>query len=268
MRIKRYIYFILCLCLSINAFALELNRDLKTIIADGKLTVAFVPTDSSNYVYYGANQQLQGFDVEIAQRIAKALSIKLVPVIASNYDEAIALVANKKAELAISNITATYERGKYVLFSQPYNKSYFSVIENRQNANAIDLTRSKVIAKYNQPGIKLGVIGGTTFTDIAAKYFPKAIVTIYNDPKQILKDVADKNINAALVDSQDGKNFLKQSPQMALSVTVTQVNNWALNDAIVMDYRHLNLMLWINLFLETLEDDGTLKEMRTRYFEK
>lgn len=266
---KKIIYLIVGLCfLGNTAFAsmMVMNTDLQEIVKDGKLTVAFVPSLSTPYVYYDANQQLQGFDVELAHHIAKALSVTLDPVIATNYNQAVELVANKQVEFAISNITRTPARGKYVLFSRAYNTGYFTVLENRQNATAIDITREKIVTKYNQPGYVLGVIEGSVFGDFVKEYFPNTTLKAYTDEKQMLIDVANKKINAAFTDYIIGKTLLKKSPELYLSVTTTKVTDWILEDGIVMDMTRFNLMYWINLFLITLEQDGTLKNMRTKYF--
>ncbi len=166
---KKIIYSIFFCLLSVNTFAMQLSNDLQEIVKDGKLTVAFVSPD--------VNKQTYAFDKELALKIANELSVTLNPVIANSHDEAVALVASKQAELAISNITRTPKRGKYVLFSAPYNNSYLALIENRNNANVTDVTREKIIKKYNQPNMKIGALEGTVFADIAKNYFPKAKLT-------------------------------------------------------------------------------------------
>ncbi len=184
----------------------------------------------------------------------------------THYDDAVALVANKKAEMAISNITRTPERGKYVLFSRPYNINYLAAIESRSNAKLTDLSRDQIIEKYNQPGIIIGAASGAVFADIAQDYFPKAKVAIYEDEKQMLLDIENKKINVALTDNVLGRIILKNAPELSLSVTQTPVNDWILEDAIVMNSQHIHLMFWIDLLLETFEHDGTLKNLRAQYF--
>jgi ABC-type amino acid transport substrate-binding protein len=256
---KKIIYSLLFSCLFMqNTFALKLNSDLQQIVKDGKLTVAFVSSST--------NQQIQGFDVELATRIADELSVKLDPISANNYNDAVALVADKKAELAISNITRTPERGKYVLFSRPYNSSSLTVIESRRNATATDTTREKIIKKYNHPGFILGVAEGTVFADIVKDYFQQAQVVTYRNERQMLLDVDSEKINAAITDNVLGRALLRDSPELSVSVTTTKVNDWILEDAIVMNTEQIELMYWINLFLETLEQDGTLENMRSKYF--
>lgn len=256
--VKKIIYAVLFSCFMHNVLALQLNSDLEEIVKDGKLTVAFV--SSSN------NQQVKSFDVALATLIADELSVKLDPIYAMNYNEAIALVANKKAELAISNITRTPERGKYVFFSRPYNANTLSMIESRSNASATDSTREKIIKKYNQAGVVLGAVDGAVFAAIGTDYFPKAQIVTYQDEKQMLMDIDNKKINAIISDDLIGKAILRSAPELSLSVTITKVNDWLLEDAIVMNTDHMKLMYWINLFLETLEQDGTLKNMRSQYF--
>lgn len=263
--LKKLCAFVFSCILMGQCFALPMNQDIEQIVKDGKLTVAFFPSDVSPYVYYDDNHALQGFDVVLANRIAQELDVKLDPIIAKNYNEAVEWVATKRAELAISNITRSPERGKYVLFSRPYNTGYLTVIENRSSATATDITREEMIEKYNQQGFVIGIAQGTVFGEIAKVYFPNAQIIAYADEKQMFADVGNKKINAGITDYILGKSYLKKSPELSLSVTSTKINDWGLEDAIVMDMNSINLMYWINLFLETLEQDGTLKNMRAQY---
>ncbi len=268
MLIKKTLLFLFWLVLGLNnAYALALNKDLQKIVKDGKLTVAFVTNPPSPYVSFDDAHQLQGFDVELANQIAQALDVKLEPVYAADFNAAIAMVANKQAELVISNITRTYERGKYVLFSRPYNTGYLTVIESRTNATATDITRNNMINKYNQSGYIIGVQEGTVFSDVVKEYFPLATIASYKDDKQILLDISAKKINAAITDNVVGKSLVRKFPELSLSVTTTKVKDWGLEDAIVMNMDDLYLLYWINLFLEIHEQDGSLKRMRAHYFD-
>ena len=267
MLFKKALCFLFLIFFGIQTYALSLNKDLQKIVKDGKLTVAFVTSPPSPYVYFDPHQQLQGFDVELARQIAEALDVKLEPVYADDFNTAIEMVANKKAELAISNITRTYERGKYVLFSHPYNTGYLTVIESRSSATATDITRDKMINKYNHSGFVIGVLAGTVFGDLVKSYFPLATLIAYENDKQILIDIANKKIHAGISDNIVGKSLLRTFPELSLSVTTTKVKDWGLEDAIVIGMDDLYLLNWINLFLEIHEQDGSLNRMRSQYFD-
>ncbi|QBC44604.1 transporter substrate-binding domain-containing protein [Iodobacter fluviatilis] len=65
------------------------------------------------------SRQLVGFDVEIAQAIAKKLGVKL-ELLATNPANRIPLLAANKVDLVAANFTVTEERRKQVEFSTPY----------------------------------------------------------------------------------------------------------------------------------------------------
>lgn len=64
-------------------------------------------------------RQLVGYDVDVANEIAKALNVevKLVP---TNPANRIPLLSSQKADLIVANFTVTEERAKVVDFSVPY----------------------------------------------------------------------------------------------------------------------------------------------------
>lgn len=254
--------------LAAKQYDLQINPEIQNVIADGKLTVAFVSFNHPPYVYRDKNHQLQGFDFEIAKKLAKSLSVELNPVFAKNYNEAVMLVIKGEADLAISNITPTIERAKYVLFSQPYNTHYLAVLETRANVTSPELNRKKLIQKYNRPGISIGVMDGTMYYDLVKDYLPNAKVVIYDDKKALLKDVINKKISAAISDNIYTRNLFVESPELALLAVSTKVSDWLLADGIAINIAYPEFVSWVNLFLNTLEEDSTLKLMRMQYFHK
>lgn len=73
------------------------------------------------FEYYDADNEIVGFDIDIAQEIADGLEVEL-EVIASSFDgiqSGVALNA-QDCDMAISGMTITEERAENMLFSEPY----------------------------------------------------------------------------------------------------------------------------------------------------
>lgn len=95
--------------------------DLQTIEQRGRLIVA-VKDNLRPLGFRGADGQLQGLEIEIAQRLAQELlgrkdAVELQPVV--NQDRLTAVLEGK-ADLAIAHITGTPSRSRLVSFSVPY----------------------------------------------------------------------------------------------------------------------------------------------------
>ena len=101
--------------------SLSSAEDLKTIQQRGQIIVA-VKDNLPPLGFRGKDGQLQGLEIEIAQRLAtelvgKADALVLRPVL--NQDR-LATVLDGKADIAIARVTMTASRSRVVAFSIPY----------------------------------------------------------------------------------------------------------------------------------------------------
>ncbi len=98
--------------------------DLQTIRDRGKLIVA-VKDNLRPLGFRGADSQLQGFEIDIAQRLATELlgkpdAVIFKPVL--NQDRLKAVI-DQQVDVAIAQVTYTPGRARIVAFSQPYYTS-------------------------------------------------------------------------------------------------------------------------------------------------
>jgi polar amino acid transport system substrate-binding protein len=125
-----------------SAFA----ADLKTIRERGHLIVA-VKDNLRPLGWRNAQGELQGFEIDIARRLAETIlgkpdAVKFVPV--SNTDR-LKLVMEDKVDLAIAQITATQARSRLVYFSPPYYLNGTSFI-TKQSSGVEKPTQLKSVA--------------------------------------------------------------------------------------------------------------------------
>jgi polar amino acid transport system substrate-binding protein len=95
--------------------------DLATIEQRGRLIVA-VKDNLRPMGFRDAHGKLQGFEIEIAQRLAQDLlgrpnSVELQPV---NNRDRLSIVLDGKVDLTIARVTVTASRSRIVSFSTPY----------------------------------------------------------------------------------------------------------------------------------------------------
>ena len=114
------------LCMSATCLALEsplglpYAKDIKMLVKRGELRVAIYADSSLSPFVIIKGKQIEGYNVDMARAVAAELGVKLRIDRASSYNDAVALVAKGKDDIAISNVTATPERALSVSFTTPY----------------------------------------------------------------------------------------------------------------------------------------------------
>lgn len=133
------------------------SKDLKTIQAQGKLTVA-VKDNLPPLGFRAEDGQLQGLEIEIARRLAQELvgkpdGLVLKPVL--NQDR-LSTVINGEADLAIAKVTATPLRERVVAFSIPYYNDGTALITKDPTIQQLtDLADRAIVVLNNSSTIEI-----------------------------------------------------------------------------------------------------------------
>lgn len=107
----------------------------------------------------GSKEYANGYDVQIAKIIGKKLHRKVV-VEKTEWDGLLPALTSGKIDLIIAGMSPTAERRKAINFSNPYRKSTFVVITNRDNKYAT----AKKLSDFK--GAKLTAQQGTLHYDL------------------------------------------------------------------------------------------------------
>ena len=143
----------------------SLAADLKTIQQQGRLIVA-VKDNLRPLGFRGADNQLRGLEIEIAQRLAQELlgpkgTVVLKPVL--NQDR-LSVLMNGQVDVVIARMTATESRSRLVSFSIPY---YF-------DGTAL-VTKASTIQRVQEAATGTIAVLENSDTIAAVRYrFPKA----------------------------------------------------------------------------------------------
>jgi len=112
--------------LTVLALASVAKADGLDSIMAAKVIKVAVPQDFAPFGFVGKDLKPQGYDIDMANLIAKELGVKaeLVPVTSANR---IAYLQTKKVDLVISSLGKNAEREKAIDFSAPYAPFYSAV---------------------------------------------------------------------------------------------------------------------------------------------
>ncbi|MBW4527449.1 MAG: transporter substrate-binding domain-containing protein [Phormidium tanganyikae FI6-MK23] len=148
--------------------------DLRTIVQRNRLIVG-VKDNVRPLGFRDAQGNLQGFEIEIAQRLAQELigrstAIEFQPV---NNRDRLSVVTDERVDFAIARVTANSSRARIVAFSEPYYLDGTGIItQNAAIQTQRDLTNQTIAVlnnastiatlRYQFPQVKL--VGVESYT--------------------------------------------------------------------------------------------------------
>lgn len=241
--------------------------DIARIKQRGELVVAMYYEDVPPFYMHDANNQLVGIDVEIAHDIANKLGVKLkLNRDSKTYDEIVQTVVNQQADIGLSALSDTLERAKIVRFTKPYWSLKQALLINRLKLPAYknhpNFKKPELL--FNQKGIRIGVIKGSSYIEFAKKLFPLADIVSYDTLAQGVDDTKKANILAFLYDEVEIKNWSKLYPEDSLFLKTDFVTQGVDTLAIAVRWQDTHLLAWLELFIEKSKDNF-LKQLNTKY---
>src|SRR5215471_15397625 len=115
------------------------------------------------------NGNLQGYDIDIANRLAKDLGVT-IDWIKTNAAGRVAMLQTKQADITIGSFTPNLERLKTIGFTDPYSTEVLNLLSR---ADRKDLGS---VADFNRPEVKFAIPRTSTMAKAIATYMPKATV--------------------------------------------------------------------------------------------
>ncbi|MBP8295667.1 MAG: transporter substrate-binding domain-containing protein, partial [Burkholderiales bacterium] len=144
--IKKWIQSIAFVLLSVGLFSPALADRFEEIIAKGVVRIG-VPLDVPPFGSQNVNREAEGFDVEMAGMVAKALGVKLELTQITGANR-LPFLLTDKVDIIISVMGLTPERAKQIMFTAPYANTSLAVYgpKNLNVKSPADLGNYKVAA--------------------------------------------------------------------------------------------------------------------------
>jgi ABC-type amino acid transport substrate-binding protein len=268
--IKKILFYFLYLiiCIFNNYSFAETPSDIKKIIQKGKLVVAINSVDYPPFFYHNKKGILDGYDIEIANDIAKFLGVKVeFNRSAVTFQDVVKLVQDEHADIAISAISATLSRGLNVRFSEPYLTPNQCLILNRilevKIGNKVNL---------NPDQLKVAVLGNSSYEDFFQQnmlYFDNIFKTKefikYNSLDKILKDVTEEKILGFYADEIYANHIIKNKKIANIYIRKKIITDAIDPISIAINWNSPNLAEWINLYIKKLKQSGKAKYLNNKY---
>jgi len=237
---------------STSARSADTQSVLQKVISSKKLTIGMVLSIPPQE-YQGKHGEPVGMDVDWANLLAQSLGAKLKIV---NVPEAtrIAEIQAGKVDVLFSSPAITLERAQVVAFTNPYLAA---------GTVLVTTTKSGVKSAADMAGKKVGVLSGTFYDPIAAKYLPKAKV-------QHLQSTTDEQV--ALKNGQIAAYFRDSNTAVAVAAKDSSLKIITGNfggveyDGFAVQQGDQTWLNYLNTFIFTMQSDGTSVQLFKKWF--
>ena len=215
------------------------------------------------FSYTTADGKLEGFDIDIARALVKAIGaeIKLVP---QDWDGIIPALMARKYDAIIASMSITEERKKKVAFSNKYYNTPAKFVAKKGSV--------KEFTKDTLKGKTVGVQRATTHDSYLTDNYGKDVkIKRYASQDDAYLDMAAGRLDFLLADSvalsdgflkkPEGKDFEFVGPDM------TDVRWFGEGVGVACRKKDKDLVEMFNKAIDQIRADGTYKKIQDKYFD-
>lgn len=219
-----------------------------------KLTMA-TSADYPPYEFHdtsGGEDKIVGFDIDIANFLAKDLGFEL-KINDVDFNGLLPALQSKRADFVMAGMTPTPERKKNAEFSNIYYnaKNTIVALKDKKLTKEADLKGKKV-------GVQLG-----TIQEKEAKEMKGIEVVPLNRIGDIIQELKSKRIDAAIIEDAVAKGYIEQNKDLQFTVIPPK----GPNGSAVAFPKGSKLPAAFNESLRKLKESGELDKLIKKWFE-
>jgi L-cystine transport system substrate-binding protein len=205
------------------------------------------------FSFHDSQNQLTGFDVELARAVAEQLGVK-ADFVETPWDGMLAGLNDKRFDMVANEVGVTQDRQKIYDFSTPYITSASVLIVRKDNTTIHsfkDLNGKKSAQTLTSNFGKMAQQNGATIVSVQG----------FNEALQL---VESGRVDATINDKLSFLAFMKQHPDAPLKVVAT--NEDASQSAFAFRKGNPELVKAVNDALATIEKNGTYDKISKKWF--
>ncbi len=201
---------------------------------------------------------LIGFDIDLANAIARAMNVRL-SLVELPFEEVLPAVARGEVDMALSGLTMTPQRNLKVAFVGPYLVSGMSILTRSRT-----MSRLRRAEELDRPEVKIAILRSSTAEKFAQENTPKAQIVQVAELDDGVQMVRDGSVDVLMADHPFCMVAVyRYSDLVTLETPFTfEPLGVALppNDPLLVN--------WMQNTLADLDDSGAVYEMMYRWFEE
>ncbi|MBP5101249.1 transporter substrate-binding domain-containing protein [Pseudomonas protegens] len=208
--------------------------------------------------YVDSNNQLHGFDVDIANALCKQMQVEC-QIVAQDWEGIIPALLAKKYDAVVASMIATDERKKKIAFSNHYYRTPLSVAVPKDS----DITD----AQTNFKGRTVGAQASSTQAIYAEDHYGPAgaDVKFYPTLDEANSDLAAGRVDGVIADKFPLLAWAESAGKDCCKI-IGDVNGTTADASIAVRKEDNALRERLNKALDEIVADGTYKQISSRYF--
>jgi arginine transport system substrate-binding protein len=230
-----------------------------TAVPHDNIKVRFA-TDANYYPfeYLDEQQQIQGFDIEMAKAICKAVNLTC-SFHHQRFESLLLSLSFARFDAVIAALDITSERLKTVDFTNSYYENT-PVFISKKSAQESFSTADKFI----------GVRSNSSNQEYLIKYEKESFIISYVTYSDVFADLTAEKIDAVFVDQAVAAEFLKQKDNRShfdvQKINPAQSKLFSQGYGIAIQKGNVILQKRLNLGLKIITENGTYQKIYERYF--
>lgn len=228
-------------------------QTIDEITSRGSINIG-VLTDVPPYGFLNAQQEPDGYDVEVSRLLTRYLGVKLTLVQLTAPNRIPFLVTNK-VDLIVGSLGITPERAKQIAFSIPYSAM----------DNVVWSARARTIEQMaDLRGLTIGVARGSTqdllFTGALGS---SARIMRFDDSSSTYQALLSGQVDAIGEGRAIAVGIFRNAPAIGPKFLLARQPN-----GIAMRTGQANLLQWVNTFIYYVRNNGELDALYRKYFDE
>ena len=238
-----------------SAIAQDGPLTIDQLIERGSVNVGVI-LDSPPYGLLDANQQPDGFDVEVAKLLGQYLGVEvnIVSLVGANR---IPFLLTNKVDLVIAGIGITPERAKQVAFSIPYS-SIDNVVyapKDREVTSADDME-----------GLRIAVVRGSAQDTIITRDLDgRAEIMRFDENPSVIQAMLTNQVDAVALTAILGDPAFARVPNANIERKYTLLQQ---SNGIALRKENTELLQWLNTFVYYIRSNGELDRLYRKWWER
>ncbi|MEH6532116.1 MAG: arginine ABC transporter substrate-binding protein [Photobacterium frigidiphilum] len=210
------------------------------------------------FEYVDENNQIQGFDVDLANALCKEINAKC-SFHNQAFDSLIPALKFKRYDAAISGIDITEARQKQVSFTNPYY----------DNSAAFVAVEGKVANQAALSGKRVGVQNGSTHQSYLIDQMTGVTAVPYASYQDAFIDMQNGRIDSVFGDTAVVAEWFKKNETLTyIGDQVTNQEYFGNGFGIAVNKKNEELVNQLNAALKTVKANGQYQEIFDKYFGK
>lgn len=209
------------------------------------------------------NNRIVGFDIELAERFAAYLGKELV-LQDMEFGSLIPAVSSNKIDMIASTLVITEERKQQVDFSDPYYELGASVFALTKNLASYDHNNqeNRALKLDDLNSKRIGVLTGSAGDQASRQRFPQAQIFNMDNIINATAALESNKIDAVVFERTSLQDIVKDHQDLKMIKEPVQL----LDVAIAINKDEIGLLDSVNQVITALQSDGTLDDMKQRWF--